>query len=143
MKCTTGMRGRWCFLPLNLLTLKIKEFSWHDRAEEIVEQAKKVLHMKAERSVEERADGRFHAHFYGKFKELLDKKALTKPWLLRITKGNLMLDIADDIYPLVKFGKDGGRLSATPVLKWAAKGGLTNQEIEDLVNAGLADARHA
>ena len=124
-----------------IATLKIKEFVWYDSAEE--PPAKNILHLKAERTVEERADGRFQAHFYGKFRELLEKKAPSKPWQLRITKGHLMLDIADDIYPLVKFGKDGGRLSATPVLKWAAKGGLMNQEIEDSVNVGLADARNA
>ena len=75
--------------------------------------------------------------------DLLGKKAPSKPWQLRVTKGHLMLDIAEDIYPLVKFGKDGDRLSTTPVLKWAAKGGLTTKEVEDLVNAGLADARNS
>ena len=87
-----------------ILTLKIKEFVWYDAAEE--PPSKNILYLKAERTVEERADGRFHAHFYGKFRELLDKKVLGKPWVLRITKGHLMLDIADDIYPLVKFSKD-------------------------------------
>ena len=70
-----------------------------DPAEEVVEQATKVLYFKAERTVEERADGRFRAHFYGKFSELLGKKAPSKPWQLRITKGHLMLDIAEDMSP--------------------------------------------
>ena len=49
--------------------------------------------------------------------------------------------IEDDLFPVVKFSKDDGRLSADAVLKWSTKVGLSKKEIEETVAAAIVLAK--
>ena len=124
--------------------LKITDWSWKDDAEETDSQHKKIF-VKLDKSVAERTVGKYHSKFYQIFEKLLDKKErnneLAKGWKLRIVRGQLAVLIGDNLFPVVKFSKEEGMLSAEAITKWNAKVSLSRQEIEDSVAAAIVLAK--
>ena len=124
--------------------LKITDWSWKDEAEETDSQLKKIF-VKLDKSVAERTVGKYHSKFYQIFEKLLDKKErnkeLAKGWKLRIVRGQLAVLIGENLFPVVKFAKEEGMLSAEAITKWNAKVGLSRQEIEDSVAAAIVLAK--
>ena len=124
--------------------LKITDWSWEDKAEETGNQMKKIF-VKLDKSVAERTVGKYHSKFYQVFERLLNKKEddkqLAKGWKLRIVRGQLAVLLGENLFPVVKFSKDEGMLSAEAITKWNAKVGLSRQEIEDSVAAAIVLAK--
>ena len=124
--------------------LKIKDYSWVDEAEDDDKQLKKIF-IKLDKSIAERTAGRYHSNFYKLFEGLLKKKTenkeMAQSWKLRIVRGQLAVLIGDNLFPVVKFSKDDGMLSAEPILKWNAKVSMTKKEIEDTVAAAIVLAK--
>ena len=115
-----------------------------DEAEDDDKQHKTTF-VKLDKSIAERTAGRYHSHFYKLFEDLLKKKTeakmLTQNWKLKIVRGQLAVMIGDNLFPVVKFAKDDGMLSAEAILKWSVKVAMTHKEIEDTVAAAIVLAK--
>ena len=120
--------------------LKIHDFVWTDDAEEEGKKEKKLF-AKMDRSVAQRTAGKFHSHYYKLLGDILSRKFAGTGYKLNIVRGQLSVEVGQDLFPMVKFSKDGDRIVADPVLKWVAKVGLTQKDIEDVAAAATVLAK--
>ena len=107
--------------------LKIHDFVWTDDAEEEGKKVKKLF-AKMDRSVAQRTAGKFHSHYHKLLSDILTRKFIGTEWKLKIVRGQLSVEVSQDLFPMVKLSKDGDRMVADPVLKWVAKVGLTQTD---------------